>query len=295
MFNRPEITAEWTVHAQVTISHPGQETRTGSENPSEDGNVRVVYSWHGHSGDDSGGAAATVLNPTTDRYGFNRGGMTFSVVPPCKSNQMSDSGYTSEKPASLHSQEKKCRSTCNITLTTPHAMQMVPSIPNRRAFSLRCPSSTISENVTADTIPKRANTFTTHFCTELPERRVEIRDAASQTTPIPTEADTEDERDRAESVRRKNRVYARRRHETDSVILGSRNSRSVSLHRNQELFCFFYLYFIYVLYFSDPSTIMPFSCIEIIIISRNIKFDCTNSDQIKRKINQFTSNRIANF
>lgn len=229
MFNRPEISAEWTVHAQVTITHPGQEGRTGSENSAENGNVRVVYSWHGHTGDDSGGTTTTVTNPYSEGYGFNRGGLTFSSTSPAKSHQMSDSGYTSEKPIpSIHPQEKKCKSTCNITLVTPYSMHTTSSIPNRRAFSLRSPSSSISEHPTVDIIPRRAHTFTTHFCTELPERRIGIKDAASQTTPITTEIDTEDERNSAESVRRKNKIYSRRRHETDSAVLGSRNSRPVS-------------------------------------------------------------------
>ncbi|XP_055688943.1 uncharacterized protein LOC129793176 isoform X1 [Lutzomyia longipalpis] len=89
-----EITAEWTVHAQLTLSHPGDGTSTADGDPKP---VTVVYKW---SSDD--------VKDALETDGRTKGNVSFS-----------SSSSKRQEADEAHQQEKvpQCKSTCSIVLS----------------------------------------------------------------------------------------------------------------------------------------------------------------------------------
>ncbi|KAK5642432.1 hypothetical protein RI129_008599 [Pyrocoelia pectoralis] len=146
---------QWSVHAQFTISHPGIDNPNTSQQTfteRDENSVRMSYSWTSQANQEnqftttvpSTSTAITNENKTetvSSGYGFQRGNLLFTSIPPRRFNTISpsshllnvarsvdDSGYNSTllSPNSsatntrktLPPCNQKCRSTCNIVLST---------------------------------------------------------------------------------------------------------------------------------------------------------------------------------
>ncbi|XP_018336025.1 uncharacterized protein LOC108744656 [Agrilus planipennis] len=168
MTDRPE---EWSLHAHVTITHPGindltptPQTRTERD---ENGSLRMVYTW---TSDPL--ASETKWNSSTEPQQnpfqqqeqsreYRKGNIIFTSVPPRRNAEsqpkfyQKDSGYSSEllSPTSFASSSlprkpvqqpynRRCRSTCSIVLSTTFHQDQQPSTDDgshcTRTHSLRC-------------------------------------------------------------------------------------------------------------------------------------------------------------
>ncbi|XP_049819023.1 uncharacterized protein LOC109604897 isoform X2 [Aethina tumida] len=241
----PNEPQQWSVHAEFTISHPGATDpdnvpRTHTER-NEDG-VRMTYTWTPPpapppwtSPPPSASASKSSIESGDRpvRYGYQKGNLFFTSTPPSKRYRegllteriagtgiQDSSGYGSDllSPNSLASgslprpilpYNRKCRSTCNITLTTNQTNQPAsnPSSVCGRTQSLRCQTPTAKcdhqENYygygdelscpgrcspvmeacescisgSTQKLPTRASTFSTPV-----QRELSKRDACVQTT-----------------------------------------------------------------------------------------------------------------
>lgn len=145
MANSTKITAEWTVHAQLTITRPDDkyknDTNTIRTNESigsgtttstdrffhEENPIRVVYRWCSDS-DKSNNKIDTIAEPTDSAHSVigsssnsskNKIETKRETFHSTGNVQPSDSGFSTATTtnASQSSFNPKCRSTCNIVLT----------------------------------------------------------------------------------------------------------------------------------------------------------------------------------
>ncbi|PSN33283.1 hypothetical protein C0J52_20688 [Blattella germanica] len=157
MYGRPVISQEWSVHAQLTISHsrPNENsaaqdvpaaTATSAEHQ-DSGDVRMEYSWGGQPSSPQPPTSSSTNIPPRTCYGFQRGNILFTTRPPPREAQIPkpshqpgsapsqtrttnllDSGYSSEQisPGSYASlptrrpaqpYSRRCKSTCSIVLS----------------------------------------------------------------------------------------------------------------------------------------------------------------------------------
>ncbi|XP_047114395.1 serine/threonine-protein kinase N isoform X5 [Schistocerca piceifrons] len=189
MQSTPKVLQEWSVHAEVTFSH-GAQTPTAQLSGS---NVSMDCSWQKPTTTSS---ASTTLRPC---YGFQRGNILFTTTPPRSSQHdvsRQYSGGSQSAKASQHPYDRRCKSTCSIVLANPgeKLQSFHYHCGDRACYHARPPYtsgfSTIPENCeicninqVPDCHNRKSSTFTTHFCTRVPERSAnkERQDAASQT------------------------------------------------------------------------------------------------------------------
>ncbi|XP_049960828.1 uncharacterized protein LOC126481252 [Schistocerca serialis cubense] len=189
MQSTPKVLQEWSVHAEVTFSH-GAQTPTAQLSGS---NVSMDCSWQKPTTTSS---ASTTLRPC---YGFQRGNILFTTTPPRSSQHdviRQSSGGSQSAKASQHPYDRRCKSTCSIVLANPgeKLQSFHYHCGDRACYHARPPYtsgfSTIPENCeicninqVPDCHNRKSSTFTTHFCTRVPERSAnkERQDAASQT------------------------------------------------------------------------------------------------------------------
>lgn len=343
MYEKPETPQQWSVHADITISHsaPNEGPPVATTRTEQSGNgLRMVYTWTTHpptaTTTEAENVRSSVPSSTTfpsehgsrmsnQSYGFQRGGITFTSVPPRQQQtnvyepqhlgvNVQDSGYNSEllSPSScgqgsyarrtINPYNRRCRSTCSIILSTAintdgHSVKcdtsavaqpatihhcgrtqslrcQTPSIkPERRDsyygcgdpwcyhaedFNNRrcspvfesCEECSVSNQSVSSKRTSRANTFTTHFCTRVPERNrssppscvsdFRSKDTASQTvetqekstSPLeyirsPFEPLKDDKKNDTDSGKRKTRKLSDRRRA--STFSSRRNSDSNTL------------------------------------------------------------------
>lgn len=159
---------QWSVHAEFTISHPGIDdpnTVPQTHSQRDENGVRMVYQW------------PPCTLPSHPGYGFQRGNMTFTSTPPpsrpsslqepsCNKFQdqtgrfHQDSGYNSElfspnsaapSTSTVPAFNRRCRSTCSITLSTIIKDSNQPSCNNsqcNRTHSLRCQTPSVRSSKT---------------------------------------------------------------------------------------------------------------------------------------------------
>jgi hypothetical protein len=251
MYRQSGISQEWSVHAQLTVSHrrptdgvildmaPPPNAGSAVPCPQHDsGGVHMQYAW----GDQPTSPQLPSMNvPPRTSYGFQRGNILFTTCPPREpqstttlTQHLRDSGYGSEQPspgsyASLpvrrpsQPYDRRCKSTCSIILSGAegqgvastsmgsnvntdmaqcsdpvcfHRQQTSPLQTHqqvRPTSSYFAPFPDVCEvcgggrSPTAVRRATAANTFTTHFCTRVPDRLSRDidrpnRDVASQTS-----------------------------------------------------------------------------------------------------------------
>ncbi|KAJ8877691.1 hypothetical protein PR048_022146 [Dryococelus australis] len=215
MFARPMVAQEWSVHAQLTISHqqpPGTAplpTASSTGVTSNGDRVQMECSWRSQPGTTTTTTTNTTTTASRPCYGFQRGNILFTTRPPTKDAQpvttnqpkpSRDSGYSSSQfsynslPTRKPSQpyNRRCKSTCSIVLNqaTNHRCSdpvCYHSAPSTAAFSSvpeGCEVCGGGRSPTAARRASRLNTFTSHFCTRVPEKAVTeklSKDVASQT------------------------------------------------------------------------------------------------------------------
>ncbi|XP_050515219.1 vitellogenin-1 [Diabrotica virgifera virgifera] len=160
MYSTPDPPQQWSVHAEFTINHPGAGN---PQNPPKTGaiqdesGVRMLYSWTSNdppSGKPSSNVARSESGSSNPEklYGFQKGNLFFTSTPPPKPGGLlnvpvHDSAYGSElfSPGSCvgsncHPFNRKCRSTCNIILSSnAKRKESIPSgTASHRTQSLRC-------------------------------------------------------------------------------------------------------------------------------------------------------------
>jgi U5 snRNP spliceosome subunit len=263
MHGQSGVSQEWSLHAQLTISHHQPASgaapdippppATSAPQPTEHNSpgVHMRYSW-GEQPTSSPPPPPPPqpppsLNiPPRTCYGFQRGNILFTTRPPPQETHpastsvlrsvphLLDSGYSSEQvsPGSYASlptrrsaqpYSRRCKSTCSIVLSGAEhqgvaSASMRPNVdsglvghddlgcfhhrqtspfPNHKQGRPRssdfgpvpevCEVCGGGRSPTAIRRAAAANTFTTHFCTHVPERLLRdvdksSRDVASQTT-----------------------------------------------------------------------------------------------------------------
>lgn len=249
MYRQSGNSQEWSVHAQLTISHhrppdgavpgmpPPPAAATAAPCPEQDcGGVHVQYAWGNQPPSQQ---LPSVNIPPRTSYGFQRGNILFTTRPPPREPQSAptltpwsgphllDSGYSSEQvsaPGSYASlptrrstqpYDRRCKSTCNIILSgaeskavastgvagcgdpvcfhrhqtspLPTHEQVRPRSSCFAPFPDDCEVCGGGRSPTAVRRATEANTFTTHFCTRVPDRLLRDgdrpnRDVASQTS-----------------------------------------------------------------------------------------------------------------
>lgn len=109
-------------------------------------------------------------------YGFQRGNITFSTKPPGDSNSLP----TRRTPQPYG---RRCMSTCNITLDPP---TVVPRCHHTVTLSCAPPDEcdVCTDAAHSPTTARRAHTFTSHFCTRVPDKTTGTKTVASQTSQI---------------------------------------------------------------------------------------------------------------
>nr|CAD7438778.1 unnamed protein product [Timema bartmani] len=154
MYSKPVMSQEWSLHAQLTISHhhptDAHLPPPPTKNTAEDGaKVHMEYSWGTRS--ETTPSVSTMTTSTAGNrpcYGFQRGNIVFTTRPPPRDvswlrsqtcgtptqpgTTVRDSGYSSEQtsPGSyttlparkpVQPYNRRCKSTCSIVLnqTTP--------------------------------------------------------------------------------------------------------------------------------------------------------------------------------
>lgn len=98
MYGRPVISQEWSVHAQLTISHsrPEEDSRLPDLAPppaatsehNEPGDVHMEYSWGGQPTSPTPPASSSSNIPPRTCYGFQRGNILFTTRPPPRESQV---------------------------------------------------------------------------------------------------------------------------------------------------------------------------------------------------------------
>ena len=251
----------WLVRAEVTIRHSSPETsgstgtipRVTTSSGSEPSGLQMVYRWNSNQPTNNSSTQSLIPSSPSSSFGFRRGNILFTSTPPLRSTiprtvsstgslvcpmgrgiSVSDSGYTSEQLSqqsysSLPSRRppqvynRRCKSTCNITLSTGKKDEKISSnnnnVNNNRSqvsqapqtlgpfcndpWSYRSAHQHIPTRFKFNTVPEGCedcaegssisnSAFTTHFCTRLSNKTVNktttvSRDAASQTTDIETQ------------------------------------------------------------------------------------------------------------
>uniref|UniRef100_A0A1B6C1K6 Uncharacterized protein n=1 Tax=Clastoptera arizonana TaxID=38151 RepID=A0A1B6C1K6_9HEMI len=157
-----ELDQEWSVHAQLTFSRGSPQLSTSVP-------VSCIK-------------CPQLPHPC---YGFQRGNIIFTTKPP------SDNSVYNSLPNRRATQPygRRCMSTCNITLAPQDPL-------NKRCHhtvTLSCDDSTAFNNASdycdicsgsgrSPTSMRRAHTFTSHFCTRVPDKTPIFKDVASQTS-----------------------------------------------------------------------------------------------------------------
>lgn len=184
---------QWSMHAEVQITNNAQnETNQPITYTEQDGNVvRMVYTWS------SNPEKQTTKPEPKPNFGFQRGNMMFTSTPPRTERTVQDSGYNSDhippnyRPGTSRTYmpyDRRCKSTCSITLSTDINVPVSPKFCGRseslhypkqvetkacRTQSLHYPRqnyqrfSPVYENCEDC---KCENPFSTHFCTKLKEK-----------------------------------------------------------------------------------------------------------------------------
>ncbi|XP_037913006.1 uncharacterized protein LOC119652767 [Hermetia illucens] len=202
--NRPELTAEWTVHAQLTISRPDKEsTADDQQNP-----LRVVYKW---SSDNTKPSTFTSGNedqtrpyqetsdstPKDQHDSFHSTATTTDKLP---SDSGLSSSNTSRKPYGA-----RCKSTCSIVLSAvadflPSATE-IPEEPDPFYFNTTSTYNVLPDQTTDDPTNVSQNFGST--------KTLSLRDAFCQTS------DTESTKLRAHSFKSSaNSKYERKPRQT---------------------------------------------------------------------------------
>lgn len=164
-----ELEQEWSVHAQLTFSHGNPQLSSPVPVPC----IRCP---------------TPLPHPC---YGFQRGNIVFTTKPP------SDKTEYGSLPSRRVPQPygRRCMSTCNITL----AQQDHQNQRCHHTVTLSCdePSAHNRQGDVCDicsgsgrspTAARRAHTFTSHFCTRVPDKTPGSKDVASQTSQVFTPA-----------------------------------------------------------------------------------------------------------
>lgn len=135
---------EWSLHAQLTISHGGEEVPRSVPRPC---------------------------------YGFQRGNITFTTKPPAES-------VIRRTPQPYG---RRCMSTCNIKLD-PAEGHTTTHTRCHHTVTLTCDPrdecDVCSGGRHSPSAARRAHTFTSHFCTRVPDKTVGTKTVASQTSQI---------------------------------------------------------------------------------------------------------------
>lgn len=261
---RPVVAQEWSLHAELTISHQGPTSAETTRQPDQNSGTHMQYSWNNQP---EPSAMRHSLHPC---YGFQRGNILFTTTPPSHKaqpkstsqqfqthqsptehvEQCSSPSYNNNNSANRASQpyNRRCKSTCSIVLSGEHVgtsqkqqntnckesstgrgRSCSPVSKCYHTLTYHCGDPVCYHAATSDSRPRscgfpthspvpapvipescevcgggrsptatrraaRANTFTTHFCTRVPERApctgektVEAmtkksKDAASQTS-----------------------------------------------------------------------------------------------------------------
>lgn len=157
---QPLIEQEWSVHAQLTFSHgvEDQPQITTSRTPNL---------------------------PNHPCYGFQRGNIVFTTRPRSPPHLTTNYGSLPNSSSRRTPQPygRRCMSTCNIVLgRTPST-----STPCHHAITVTScdPCDVCSGGGRSPTAARRAHTFTSHFCTRVPDKTpvtTNLKDAASQTS-----------------------------------------------------------------------------------------------------------------
>ncbi|XP_044270962.1 uncharacterized protein LOC123015327 [Tribolium madens] len=147
MFGKPDPQQQWSVHAEFTISHPRSDPDNLPQAHTEqaDNGVRMTYTWTSQAN-----TWSAPPSTSSDKYGFQKGNLLFTSTPP---RRVHDSGYGSDllSPNSYQRQQpynRKCRSTCNIVLSTnidENRTEETESVHTQcgRTQSLRCQTPTL--------------------------------------------------------------------------------------------------------------------------------------------------------
>lgn len=108
-------------------------------------------------------------------YGFQRGNITFSTKPPNDTNSLP----TRRTPQPYG---RRCMSTYNITLDPP---LLAPRCHHTVTLSCQPEDCDVCAGGRhSPSIARRAHTFTSHFCTRVPDKTVGTKNVASQTSRI---------------------------------------------------------------------------------------------------------------
>lgn len=138
MYGQSGISQEWSMHAQLTVSHRCPPDGAAPPPEHDSSGVRMQYMWGGEP--TSPPPSSSNIPPRTC-YGFQRGNILFTTRPPPREPQSApstthqlgathllDSGYSSEQvspgsyaslPTRRPSQpyNRRCKSTCSIVLS----------------------------------------------------------------------------------------------------------------------------------------------------------------------------------
>ncbi|XP_063910011.1 uncharacterized protein LOC135127505 [Zophobas morio] len=183
MYGKADPQQQWSVHAEFTISHPRVDSDKAPQTHTEQGDngVRMTYTWTSQANQNwssrrtppPSGSTSTHSDATPKSYGFQKGNLLFTSTPPRRpynlpesntnTNRLGvqDSGYGSDllSPNSygnypprrpIQQYNRKCRSTCNIVLSTNvqdenRTEDAAESIHTQcgRTQSLRCQTPTL--------------------------------------------------------------------------------------------------------------------------------------------------------
>lgn len=192
------MSRQWSMQAEVSISNDNCDSKmTPVTKESQDqGNiVKMVYTFTTNPPKTNLNNPRSSINPENNlSYGFQRGNMTFtSTPPPPFQNRFGakDSGYNSDHLFSSNSNssrthppyERRCKSTCSITLSTDFNVNTNKNQENITPQShdlchpcyfverIRCVPENCEECKRSHSLPKTDNTYSTHFCTKVPEKQ----------------------------------------------------------------------------------------------------------------------------
>lgn len=188
------------MQAELSISNDNCDAQvqpTTREN--QDGNlVKMVYTFSTNQTKNNLNTTSKGSNASDSNasYGFQRGNMMFTSTPPFRNRLgVQDSGYNSDHLISSNTPsqnsartyqpyDRRCKSTCSITLSTDfnietNAAKNVPNPSNvpcdlcRPCYfveRIRC-TPECDECKRSHSLPRGGNTYSTHFCTKLPEKQ----------------------------------------------------------------------------------------------------------------------------
>ena len=154
MYGRPVISQEWSVHAQLTISHSRPDDDgaapvmvpppAATSERRDPGDVHMEYSWGGQPNSPTPPASSSSNIPPRTCYGFQRGNILFTTrPPPPRENQ---APLYTQQPATAPSQNRQ--GLINLLDSGYSSEQISPgsyaSLPTRRPaqpYSRRCKST----------------------------------------------------------------------------------------------------------------------------------------------------------